>query len=105
MAAVFIPQKLLDQWSDQGKVSLDGNTLHLVQENRAVELSPAVRFLEVLGGEADPNNLIRKVKTKTQLDEMQAEHYMDSVIMGDVAYQVEEGFMGDLSPAGASKTQ
>ena len=40
-----------------------------------------------------------KVKTKVQLDELEAEHYMDSVICGDVAYQVVEGFLGDLMAA------
>jgi hypothetical protein len=88
-ASVFIPQALLNQWSDQGKVELEGNVLRLLHENREVDLAPAVRFLEVLGGEADPNGLLRKVKTKTQLDELGAEHYMDSVILGDLAYQVE----------------
>ena len=39
------------------------------------------------------------MKTKAQLDGLGAEHYLDSVIYGDVAYTVVEGFLGDLSPA------
>ena len=97
MAAVFITQKVLTDWADAGKVELNDTTLLLVQENRTVDLHPAVRFFCVVGGEADPHGLLGKVKTREQLKEMGAEHYMDSVIHGDVAYQVVEGFMGDLS--------
>jgi hypothetical protein len=99
MAVVFITNAMLTQWSDQGKVRLDDTTLTLLQENRTVKLKPAVRFTKLIDeGTPDPNKLIGKVKTKEQLVEMAAEHYMDSVILGDVGYQVVEGFLGDLSP-------
>ncbi|MCP4500603.1 MAG: hypothetical protein GY822_11645 [Deltaproteobacteria bacterium] len=97
MAAVFIPQNALDAWTDQGKTALDNNTLTLLKEERTVDLNPAVRFRSLQGADVDPHQLLGKVKTHSQLDELGAEHYMDSVILGDVAYQVEEGFMGDLS--------
>jgi hypothetical protein len=104
MAAVFITNAMLTQWSDQGKVRLDDTTLTLLQENRTVKLQPAVRFLKLIDGGDDPNKLLGKVKTPEQLTEMKAEHYMDSVILGDVGYTVVEGFLGDLSPpTGAAK--
>ena len=96
MPAVFIAQSTLQEWADAGKVRLEDTLLTLLKEQREVNLTPAVRFTEVLGGEADPHGLMGKVKTKTQLDELEAEHYMDSVICGDVAYEVVEGFLGDL---------
>lgn len=98
MAAVFITNAMLLQWSDAGKVRLDDTTLTLLQENRTVKLQPAVRFLKLIDGGEDPNKLIGKVKTPEQLLEMKAEHYMDSVILGDIGYTVVEGFLGDLSP-------
>lgn len=98
MAAVFITNAMLTQWSDQGKVRLDDTTLTLLQEHRTVKLTPAVRFMKTIDGSPDPNKLLGKVKTTEQLVEMKAEHYLDSVILGDVGYQVVEGFMGDLSP-------
>jgi hypothetical protein len=97
--AVFITNDMLQQWADQGKVRLDDTTLTLLAENRTVKLAPAVRFTRLIddaGG--DPHKLIGKVKTKDQLVELGAEHYLDSVIFGDVGYTVVEGFMGDLSP-------
>lgn len=105
MPAVFIPQSMLDAWADQGKVELADTTLHLLQEQRSVDLNPAVRFLSVIGDEDDPHRLKGKVKTIDQLKEMGAEHYMDSVILGDVGYQVVEGFMGDLTKPAADAAE
>lgn len=99
MPAVFITNAMLEQWADQGKVRLDDTTLTLLSENRTVKLTPAVRFTKLIddaGG--DPTKLLGKVKTKDQLTELGAEHYLDSVIFGDVGYTVVEGFLGDLSP-------
>jgi hypothetical protein len=98
VAAVFITNAMLTQWSDQGKVRLDDTTLTLLKEARTVKLKPAVRFTKTIDDSADPNSLLGKVKTTEQLAEMGAEHYLDSVILGEVGYQVVEGFMGDLSP-------
>jgi hypothetical protein len=89
---------MLQQWTDQGKVRLDDATLTLVDEQRTVTLIPAVRFTRLIDDGDDPNRLIGKVKTRDQLVELGAEHYMDSVILGDVGYTVLEGFLGDLSP-------
>jgi hypothetical protein len=97
--AVFLTNLMLQQWTEQGKVRLDDTTLTLVAENRTVRLTPAVRFTKLIDGGDDPHKLLGKVKTREQLVELQAEHYMDSVILGDVGYTVVEGFLGDLSPA------
>jgi hypothetical protein len=98
MPAVFITNAMLTAWTDQGKVRLDDTTLLLLKENRTVVLKPAVRFLRLIDGEADPHALVGKVKTAEQLHALGAEHYLDSVILGDVGYTVVEGFLGDLSP-------
>jgi hypothetical protein len=96
LAVVFIAQATLQQWADQGKVRLDETTLLLVKEQRQVALRPAVRFTQVLGSDSDPHQLVGKVKAADQLAELGAEHYMDSVLLGDVAYTVVEGFLGDM---------
>jgi len=98
MPAVFLSNEMLQQWSDQGKVRLEDTTLTLVAENRTVALTPAVRFTALIDGE-DTRKLLGKVKTTAQIVELGAEHYLDSVIYGDVGYTVVEGFLGDLSPA------
>ncbi len=99
MPAVFLTNEMLQQWSDQGKVRLDDTTLTLLAEARTVKLSAAVRFTSLIDEGDDPNKLLGKVKTTAQLVELGAEHYLDSVIFGDIGYMVVEGFLGDLSPA------
>jgi hypothetical protein len=99
MPAVFLSNEMLQQWSDQGKVKLEDTVLTLLAEKRTVALTPAVRFTALIDGTDEQNKLLGKVKTKAQLDEIGAEHYMDSVIIGDIGYTVVEGFLGDLAPA------
>ena len=102
MAAVFLAQQMLLMWADQGKVRLDDQTLTLLGEDRTVQLRPAVRFTALLDGGDDVDKLVGKVKSLEQLRTMGAEHYMDSVIHGERAYQVVEGYLGDLSPAASA---
>jgi hypothetical protein len=99
---VFLAQTNLDEWTDQGAVRLDGDTLTLVDEQRTIDLVPAVRILQVADGSPDPHALVGKVKSLDVLKQLGAEHYFDSVLYGETAYQVAEGFLGQLSPvAGA----
>jgi hypothetical protein len=52
-----------------------------------------------VGTGADPHGLIGKIKTLEEVQALGGEHYADSVIMGDCAYQVIEGFVGELLPS------
>src|SRR2546428_13671959 len=45
----------------------------------------------------DNAGLLAKVKTTDALKQMGAEHYMESVILGDNAYQVQQGFLADAN--------
>jgi len=75
------------------ELSLDGSRFTMKQERWEFELKPAVRFLKVVSGD-DDELLLGKVWSKPELLEKGAEHYSDSVLFGDVAYEVEEGFLG-----------
>ncbi len=97
MSRMYVSYRRLDEWIEQQRVSLAENRLTMA-DGAVFSLVPAVLFVSVVGGESDPNGLLGKVKTTTQLAEMQAEHYKDSVLLGDVGYQVLEGFVGE--PAG-----
>jgi hypothetical protein len=93
---LFVPQTVLDRWSEQGKVQVDGYVLTLLGENKAFALTAAVRFLRMEAGD-DLMGLIHKVKTVDALKQMAAEHYLDSVILGENAYEVQQGFLADAS--------
>src|SRR5690606_24917241 len=69
-------------------------------EGHRFSLTTAVLFRSEVTGEADPHDLVGKVKDLEQLAAIGAEHYADSVIMGDNAYQVVEGFAGTPLEAG-----
>ncbi|MBM4281011.1 MAG: hypothetical protein FJ137_09715 [Deltaproteobacteria bacterium] len=102
MPTVFLTPMMLQRWTEGGRAALDDATLTLVAERRTVALIPAVRFTRMVDGGDDPHGLLGKVKTADQIAALGAEHYMDSVILGDVGYSVLEGFCGVLSPAPAA---
>jgi len=95
---VFFPQQALDAWLEEGRVLLVGDELTVSPEGRRLQLQSALRFTaEVASGE-DPHGLVGKVKTQEQLAALSGELCADSVIIGDSAYQVVEGFLGELLP-------
>lgn len=93
---LFVPQSVLDRWSEQGRVQVDGNVLTILGEKKSFALTSAVRFIKMEAGE-DSAGLLQKVKTTDALKQMGAEHYMESVILGENAYQVQQGFLADAN--------
>jgi hypothetical protein len=91
---LFVPQTVLDKWSEQGRIQVDGNVLTILGDGKHFALTSAVRFMKMEAGE-DQAGLLHKVKTTDALKQMGAEHYMESVILGEVAYQVQQGFLAD----------
>ena len=93
MARLFISADQMDRWTGEGKVHLEDDVMTLPALGRSFQLRTAVRFLSVVEG-ADAHGLLGRVKTSDQLAEMGSEHYGASVILGDVGYECEEGFIG-----------
>jgi hypothetical protein len=97
---LFVSQAMLDSWADQGKIDFVGNVMTLLSgdgKGRSYALEPAVRFMKLLSDEADPNQLVHKVKPLSQLRELGAEAAGDSCILGDLAYEVQPGFLAEAS--------
>lgn len=97
---LFVSQSILDSWAGQGKIDFSGNVMAIVSgdgQGRSYRLEPAVRFLKVVGAEADPHQLLHKVKGEVQLREMGAEVMEGAVILGEVGYEVEQGFLAEAS--------
>ncbi len=93
---LFVPQSVLDRWSEQGRIQVNGNVLTILGENKDFALTSAVRFIKMEAGD-DTAGLLQKVKTTDALKQMGAEHYRESVILGEVAYQVQQGFLADAN--------
>jgi hypothetical protein len=96
MRRLFVAQELLDQWSDQGKIELSGNYLKILAEDRSFQLQPGAHFLSLAAGQ-DTNNLVGKVKSEDQLRELGGELYMNSVLLGEDAYDVRAGFLAEVA--------
>jgi hypothetical protein len=93
-ARVFVPQVVLESWLTDGRAKLDNDTLTL--DGQRFESRGAVRFLAEVAGGGDTPSLVGRVKSSAQLEELGAEHSGESVLLGDNAYQVVEGYA--LSP-------
>ncbi len=100
MARLFISQDRLDSWASENKVEIAGDTLIVSELRRSFRILPAVRFLRVAGSEADPHELLGTVKDAATLEAMGADLMADSVILGDTAYEVQTGFLGEPMATG-----
>ena len=91
LARVFVPQEALESWVAEGRAQLDGEVL--VLEEVSFQLSSAVRFIAEVAGGGDAPDLVGKVKTLSQVQELGGEHVTASVVLGDNAYEVIDGFL------------
>jgi hypothetical protein len=103
---LFLPQSTLEEWALDDKADLQDGKLVVPAEKGAYALTPAVRFVKLVTGE-DEKKLEGRVKTQAQLGELGAEQMMDSVILGESAYEIVPGFVAELPesrPAAARPT-
>jgi hypothetical protein len=91
---LFWPQETMDEWIVGEKVTIDGDVLLIRDVQRSYRISQAVYFEADVGGGEDPHGLVGRVKETAALEKLGAEHYMDSVLIGDSAYKVTPGFTG-----------
>lgn len=90
---LYMSQDALDRWVDEERVNMDGDRLSLRDEDLVCLLAPAVLFLREATGADDPHDLLGRVKDEEQLAALGADAYMDSVLLGDNAYDVQRGFV------------
>ena len=98
---LFLPQKTLEDWSQTGKADLQDGKLQVAETHSTHPVTPAVHFVKLVSGQ-DGNDLVGRVKTMPQLDELGAEHMMDSVILGETAYEVVPGYITEVAAPTAS---
>lgn len=93
---LFLPQQLLDHWLSEARVEVEGEVMITKPEEQRFSLTTAVLFKAEVTGAPDAHDIVGKVKDLEQIAAIGGEHYADSVILGENAYQVVEGFAGTL---------
>jgi hypothetical protein len=104
VARLFVSQAQMDQWTTGGKVGIEDDLMSVPALQRTFRIEGAVRITKVVGG-SDEKSMLGKVKTAVELASIGAEQYGSSVILGDSAYECEEGFLGvptDATPTSGS---
>src|SRR5690242_14075234 len=91
---VFFPQTALDEWLSSDRVDLKNDELTIKSESRRYKIIEAVRVLREVTESADPHELIGRVKSRAFLEELGAEILESSMVLGDNAYDVVQGFVG-----------
>ena len=94
---VFFPQQALDSWLEQGRIALVDDEMTLKPDGQRYRLISAIRVLAEVAEGNDPHGLVGKVKTIEQIAALGGDHQADSLVLGDNAYQVIEGFLGDAN--------
>jgi len=91
---MFVSQATLDQWLGDDAVDVEGDVMAIRRLGHRFQLSTAYHFLAEVAEGGDAGELVGKVKTLDQILAMGGEHCAGSVILGDNAYEVVEGFLG-----------
>lgn len=95
VSRLFISVERLEAWTAEGRASLEGDRMTLIELNRKFAMMPAVCFVTATSQDHDPHDLVGRVKSKDALQSMGAEQFATSVIFNDTAYDVIDGFIGD----------
>jgi hypothetical protein len=100
---VFLPQDIVDAWVTSDKVDLNGETMTFRSNGLSLRLVPGYFFDHVSAGTDAGNDLLGKVKAKAAMAALGAEAYMNSIIVGETAYDVELGYVAKTMDANCSR--
>ena len=92
---MFFSQETVDRWLEAGRVSLDGDVLGL-PGGPSFRLTSGVVFMAEVASGNDALELCGKVKTADEVQTLKGEMVTGSVLIGDHAYEVTDGFLAEL---------
>lgn len=95
---MFFSQQAVDSWLEAGHVTLEGDVLALANGPRFRLTSGVVFQAEVASGE-DSLELCGKAKSVEEVAALNGELVTGSVLIGDHAYEVTDGFLGEVLDA------
>ncbi len=94
---IFFTQSTLDRWIDEGRAHLEDTYLKVNKGEHfnttlRLTIEPAFKFLRTVSGN-DEQQLVGKVKSGAQIDALGGDRYANSVLMGETAYDLQEGWL------------
>jgi hypothetical protein len=92
---LFISQQRIDAWDRVGSITMEDDVLCLLPDRHQLRLTPAIAVKKVVSGDSDPLDLCGRVKTSTEVAALGGEQYMESLLVGEVAYDVQPGFLAE----------
>lgn len=101
---LFLPHKTLEEWMLSEKADLQDGKLVLSEPKSTHPAVAAVHFHKLVSGE-DTHSLLGRVKTTAQLTALNAEHFADSCIIGEAAYEVVEGYVTEVQVGSPTKPE
>lgn len=101
MPRIFISQRRVQQLTEEGKVHIEGNLMTLPELHRTFKLTEAFFIQRTVADGGDPHRLAGRVKTRVQLAALGGEVFLNSLVIGDSAYEGDPGFLGEPSSARA----
>jgi hypothetical protein len=96
---IFVSQQRVHQWTEEGRVSVEGNIMNLPELGRTFRLTEAFFVERVVSEGGDPFKLTGRVKTRSQIAALGGEVFLNSLIIGDAAYEGDPGFVGEALAA------
>ncbi len=100
---LFLPHKTLEDWMVSEKADLQDGKLFVTEGKASFPVAAGVHFAKLVSGE-DTQGLLGRVKTTAQLSALNAEHFQDSCIVGEAAYEVVEGYVTEVAVVPAAKS-
>jgi hypothetical protein len=99
--AIFVNAALLDQWVTSGRADVDVGTFTVRGTGEKLRAKEAVRVLSDATGGGDPRGWVGRVYPTSELLALGAEILDRSLVIGDLAYDVDPGFL--LGPIGVGE--
>lgn len=99
-----MPHKTLEDWSLSDKADLQDGKLLVKEPHSTHPVVAAVHFHKLVSGD-DTQGLLGRVKTTEQLQALKAEHFADSCLVGEAAYEVVEGYVTEVQAPVAAKPE
>ena len=95
MPRIFVSQKRVQQWTEEGRVHIEGNQMTLPEMGRMFRLTEAFYVERAVSDGGDVLGIKGRVKTRNQIAQLGGEVFLNSLVIGDAAYEGDPGFVGE----------